>query len=158
MMLIEDYGLIGDMQTAGLVGRDGSVEWLCVPRFDSASCFTALLGDEEHGRWLVAPAGEVRASSRRYRPGTLVLETERSGVLNWALAGLKRALERQFIELTDEIRDAADEIRRDSNLVAGFMEDCVEFDPDLRVSAPDFCAERKTGGALRHRPSPLFFL
>jgi GH15 family glucan-1,4-alpha-glucosidase len=75
-MLIEDYGLIGDLQTAGLVGRDGSVEWLCLPRFDSASCFSALLGDERHGRWIVAPAGEVRATSRRYRPGTLVLETE----------------------------------------------------------------------------------
>jgi GH15 family glucan-1,4-alpha-glucosidase len=75
-MLIEDYGLIGDMQTAGLVGRDGSVEWLCLPRFDSASCFSALLGDERHGRWLVAPAGEVSGSSRRYRPGTLILETE----------------------------------------------------------------------------------
>jgi GH15 family glucan-1,4-alpha-glucosidase len=75
-MLIEDYGLIGDMQSAALVGRNGSVEWLCLPRFDSASCFAALLGDERHGRWLVAPAGEVRASSRRYRPGTLVLETE----------------------------------------------------------------------------------
>jgi GH15 family glucan-1,4-alpha-glucosidase len=75
-MLLEDYGLIGDMQAAALVGRDGGVDWLCLPRFDSASCFSALLGDERHGRWLVAPAGEVRASSRRYRPGTLVLETE----------------------------------------------------------------------------------
>ena len=75
-MLLEDYGLIGDMQAAALVGRNGSVDWLCLPRFDSASCFTALLGDERHGRWLVAPAGEVRATSRRYRPGTLVLETE----------------------------------------------------------------------------------
>jgi GH15 family glucan-1,4-alpha-glucosidase len=75
-MLIEDYGLIGDMQTAGLVSRDGAVEWLCLPRFDSASCFSALLGDERHGRWLLAPAGKVGASSRRYRPGTLVLETE----------------------------------------------------------------------------------
>jgi GH15 family glucan-1,4-alpha-glucosidase len=75
-MLIEDYGLIGDMQSAALVGRDGGVEWLCLPRFDSASCFSALLGDEQHGRWLVAPAGEVRGTSRRYRPGTLVLETE----------------------------------------------------------------------------------
>jgi GH15 family glucan-1,4-alpha-glucosidase len=75
-MLLEDYGLIGDMQAAALVGRDGAVDWLCLPRFDSASCFSALLGDERHGRWLVAPAGEVRATSRRYRPGTLVLETE----------------------------------------------------------------------------------
>jgi GH15 family glucan-1,4-alpha-glucosidase len=75
-MLIEDYGLIGDMQAAALVGRNGAVDWLCLPRFDSASCFSALLGDERHGRWLVAPASEVPASSRRYRPGTLVLETD----------------------------------------------------------------------------------
>jgi GH15 family glucan-1,4-alpha-glucosidase len=75
-MLIEDYGLIGDLQAAALVGRDGAIDWLCVPRFDSASCFTALLGDARHGRWLLAPDGEARASSRRYRTGTLVLETE----------------------------------------------------------------------------------
>jgi GH15 family glucan-1,4-alpha-glucosidase len=75
-VLIEDYGLIGDMHAAALVGRDGAVDWLCLPRFDSPSCFAALLGDERHGRWLLAPSGEVRASSRRYRAGTLVLETE----------------------------------------------------------------------------------
>jgi GH15 family glucan-1,4-alpha-glucosidase len=75
-MLLEDYGLIGDLEAAALVGRTGAVDWLCLPRFDSASCFSALLGDDRHGRWLVAPAGEVRATSRRYRPGTLVLETE----------------------------------------------------------------------------------
>jgi GH15 family glucan-1,4-alpha-glucosidase len=75
-MLLEDYGLIGDLEAAALVGRTGSVDWLCLPRFDSASCFSALLGDHRHGRWLVAPAGQVRASSRRYRPGTLVLETD----------------------------------------------------------------------------------
>jgi GH15 family glucan-1,4-alpha-glucosidase len=75
-MLLEDYGLIGDMQAAALVGRNGSVDWLCLPRFDSASCFSALLGDESHGRWLLAPHGDVDATSRRYRPGTLVLETE----------------------------------------------------------------------------------
>src|SRR5215203_2550588 len=75
-MLLEYYGLIGDQQAAALVGRTGAVDWLCLPRFDSASCFSALLGDERHGRWLVAPAGGVRASSRRYRPGTLVLETD----------------------------------------------------------------------------------
>jgi GH15 family glucan-1,4-alpha-glucosidase len=75
-MLLEDYGLIGDMQAAALVGRGGSVDWLCLPRFDSGSCFSALLGDERHGRWLLAPADAVRTNSRRYRPGTLVLETD----------------------------------------------------------------------------------
>src|SRR5918995_5491491 len=75
-MLLEDYGLIGDLQSAALVGRNGSVDWPCLPRFDSASCFSALLGDDRHGRWLVAPADQFRANSRRYRPGTLVLETD----------------------------------------------------------------------------------
>ncbi len=75
-MRIEDYALIGDLQTSALVSRDGSVDWLCLPRFDSAACFAALLGTEQHGRWLLAPAGEVRATSRRYRPGTLILETD----------------------------------------------------------------------------------
>jgi GH15 family glucan-1,4-alpha-glucosidase len=75
-MLLEDYGFIGDMQSAALVGRDGGVDWLCLPRFDSAACFSALLGDERHGRWVLAPAGAERSSSRRYRPGTLVLETD----------------------------------------------------------------------------------
>ena len=67
--LIEDYGLIGDLESAALVSRDGTIDWLCLPRFDSAACFAALLGDERHGRWLLAPAGEVTATSRRYRPG-----------------------------------------------------------------------------------------
>ena len=75
-MRIEDYGLIGDTQTAALIGRDGSVDWLCLPRFDSASCLAALVGEQRHGRWRLAPAGEVRSVSRRYRPGTLILETE----------------------------------------------------------------------------------
>ncbi|HZV73339.1 MAG TPA: glycoside hydrolase family 15 protein [Conexibacter sp.] len=78
-MLLENYGLIGDMQSAALVGHNGSVDWLCLPRFDSASCFSALLGDERHGRWLLAPVGEVRATRRSYRPGTLVLETDFEG-------------------------------------------------------------------------------
>ena len=73
---IEDYAIIGNCQTAALVGRDGSVDWLCIPRFDSAACFAALLGTVEHGRWQVAPAVPVRAVRRHYRPGTLVLETE----------------------------------------------------------------------------------
>jgi GH15 family glucan-1,4-alpha-glucosidase len=73
---IEDYGLLSDLETAALVGADGSIDWLCLPRFDSPSCFAALLGDADHGRWLLGPAGETRRASRRYRDGTLVLETE----------------------------------------------------------------------------------
>jgi GH15 family glucan-1,4-alpha-glucosidase len=73
---IEDYALIGDCQTAALVGRDGSIDWLCFPRFDSPACFAALLGTPENGRWLVAPAGGARSIRRNYRKGTLVLETE----------------------------------------------------------------------------------
>ena len=73
---IEDYALIGDCHTAALVGRDGSIDWLCFPRFDSGACFAALLGEPEHGRWLIAPAAEARGIRRRYRDGTLILETE----------------------------------------------------------------------------------
>jgi GH15 family glucan-1,4-alpha-glucosidase len=73
---IEDYALIGDCHTAALIDRKGSLDWLCFPRFDSGACFAALLGGEEHGRWLLAPAGEVRNVRRRYRAGTLILETE----------------------------------------------------------------------------------
>jgi GH15 family glucan-1,4-alpha-glucosidase len=72
---IEDYALIGNTRTAALIGRDGSLDWLCVPRFDSPACFAALLGGAEHGRWRIGPAGRAR-STRRYRDATLVLETE----------------------------------------------------------------------------------
>jgi len=74
-LAIEDYALIGDCHTAALLGRDGSIDWLCLPRFDSGACFAALLGKAEHGRWLIAPAGKVRSSKRNYRDGTLVIET-----------------------------------------------------------------------------------
>jgi GH15 family glucan-1,4-alpha-glucosidase len=73
---IGGYALIGDTQTAALVGLDGSIDWLCLPRFDSGACFAALLGTPAHGRWQMAPEQAVRAVRRRYRGDTLILETE----------------------------------------------------------------------------------
>ncbi len=73
---VEEYALIGDTHTAALVGRNGSIDWLCLPRFDSGACFAALLGSEEHGFWRITPAGDARRVVRRYRGETLVLETE----------------------------------------------------------------------------------
>jgi GH15 family glucan-1,4-alpha-glucosidase len=72
---IEDYAIVGDMQSAALICRDGSVDWLCLPRFDSAACFAALLGTEEHGSWRIAPAADA-TSERRYSGDTLILETD----------------------------------------------------------------------------------
>jgi GH15 family glucan-1,4-alpha-glucosidase len=73
--LIEDYALIGDCQTTALVGKDGSIDWLCLPRFDSGACFAALLGGPEHGRWLLAPRAPATRVTREYRDGTLLLDT-----------------------------------------------------------------------------------
>jgi len=73
---IEDYAVIGDTHTAALVGRDGSIDWLCLPRFDSPACFARLLGNEANGYWRLSPAGPVKACRRRYRENSLVLETE----------------------------------------------------------------------------------
>ncbi len=73
---IEDYAVIGDMHTAALVGRDGSIDWLCLPRFDSPACFAALLGTQDNGHWRIAPHGATTCTRRRYRPDTLILETE----------------------------------------------------------------------------------
>jgi GH15 family glucan-1,4-alpha-glucosidase len=75
-VLIEDYAMIGNLRTAALVGRDGSIDWFCAPRFDSAACFAALLGDADNGHWRIAPADHSISSARRYRDGTLILETD----------------------------------------------------------------------------------
>src|SRR5215471_2891623 len=72
---IEDYGIIGDCETVALVGRDGSIDWFCIPRFDSDACFAALLGTPKHGRWLVTPLGQAR-TRRAYRGESLILETD----------------------------------------------------------------------------------
>jgi GH15 family glucan-1,4-alpha-glucosidase len=75
-MKIEDYAFLSDTQTGALVGRNGSVDWLCFPRFDSGACFAALLGDRQNGRWIFSPKDEITATRRRYSDGTLILETE----------------------------------------------------------------------------------
>lgn len=96
---LEDYALMGDLETAALVGRDGSIDWLCVPRFDSDAFFAALLGTPENGRWLIAPVGEVRRVRRRYRAGTLILETEpgkRRRVARRRIRSRQAAADRQF--------------------------------------------------------------
>src|SRR3989440_6457218 len=74
-MKIEDYAFLSDTQTGAVVGRDGSVDWLCLPRFDSGACFAALLGDRRHGFWQLAPCGEGWHTRRRFRGDSLVLET-----------------------------------------------------------------------------------
>jgi len=90
---IEDYALIGDCRTAALVCRDGSIDWLCFPRFDSGACFAALLGTPENGRWQLAPKADVRRVRRRYRTDSLVLETEfetgsgRITLIDWMAPG-----------------------------------------------------------------------
>jgi len=72
---IEDYGIIGNSHTAALVGRGGSIDWLCLPRFDAGAVFAALLGESKHGRWLIGPSGRTAKSTRAYRGETGILET-----------------------------------------------------------------------------------
>jgi GH15 family glucan-1,4-alpha-glucosidase len=77
--LIEDYAVIGNCETLALVGRDGSIDWLGLPRFDSAACFAALLGDSRHGRWLIAPIATGVRMTRRYRGDPLMTVTTKPG-------------------------------------------------------------------------------
>lgn len=120
-MRIEDYAVIGDCHGAALVGRDGSIDWLCLPRFDSGACFAALLGDPSHGRWLIAPAAKARRIRRRYRPGTLILETEFDMV-----DGAVRIID--FMPLTSHSRDVVRIVEGLSGRVAIDMELIVRFD------------------------------
>src|SRR5437764_13800758 len=76
MARIEDYGMVGDLQTAALISSDGSIDWLCFPHFDSEACFAALLGTVENGRWRLAPRGDCWSGGRRYREDTLILEAD----------------------------------------------------------------------------------
>jgi GH15 family glucan-1,4-alpha-glucosidase len=118
---IEDYALIGDCHTAALVGRDGSIDWLCLPRFDSGACFAALLGGAENGRWLLAPAAAPQRARRRYRAGTLILETVFEGE-----QGSVRIID--FMPLSDQRWDVVRIVEALSGEVAMRMELAVRFD------------------------------
>ncbi len=117
---VEDYALIGDCETAALVGRDGSIDWLCVPRFDSGACFAALLGTPEHGRWLIAPEGEIRRVQRRYLPGTLVLETEFETAEGAATVTDFMPLRRKFPDLVRIVRGKRGQVRMKTELIMRF--------------------------------------
>ncbi len=118
---IEDYALVGDTHTAALVGLDGSMDWLCLPRFDSGACFSALLGDPSNGRWLLAPQGVDRATSRRYREGTLILETEFA-----AEGGAVRVID--FLPVRDETPHVVRIVEGVRGTVAMRMELVLRFD------------------------------
>jgi GH15 family glucan-1,4-alpha-glucosidase len=118
---IENYALIGDCHTAALVGDDGSIDWLCLPRFDSGACFAALLGGPEHGRWLLAPAGQPSRVRRQYRGESLVLETEFD-----TDAGSVRIID--FMPLSNRRWDIVRIVEGLSGRVALRMELIVRFD------------------------------
>ena len=125
---IENYALIGDCHTAALVGNDGSIDWLCLPRFDSGACFAALLGGPEHGRWLIAPAARRRRCSvqRRYRGASLILETQFE-----TAEGSVRVID--FMPLSDRRWDIVRIVEGLSGRVALRMELIVRFDYGSRV-------------------------
>lgn len=118
---IENYALVGDCHTAALVGSDGSIDWLCLPRFDSGACFAALLGGPEHGRWLLAPAAQPRRVERRYRGDTLILETDFE-----TDEGSVRIID--FMPLSDQRWDIVRIVEGLSGRVALRMELLVRFD------------------------------
>jgi GH15 family glucan-1,4-alpha-glucosidase len=114
---LEDYAMIGDTHTAALVGRGGSIDWLCLPRFDSGACFAALLGDESHGRWLLSPTDAFK-TRRRYRPDTLVLDSEHdvgSGVVRVTDFMTPRRAQARVVRIVEGVRGAV-RMRSDLNL------------------------------------------
>jgi GH15 family glucan-1,4-alpha-glucosidase len=122
---IEDYALIGDCETAALVDRTGSIDWLCWPRFDSAACFAALLGTAKHGRWLIRPASEVRRTARAYRNHSLILETQfetDEGTVTLIDFMPPRGNNSDVVRL---VRGDAGRVRMDMELVLRFDYGCV---------------------------------
>jgi GH15 family glucan-1,4-alpha-glucosidase len=131
---IEDYGIIGDCETVALVGRNGSIDWLCLPRFDSDACFAALLGAHENGRWLLAPTSAIKNTSRRYRDHTLILET-RFGTAEGSVTVIDFMRPRSGHSLSSSSGDAdlIRIVRGESGQVRMGMELTVRFDYGLSV-------------------------
>ncbi len=123
---LENYALIGDCQTAGLVGNDGSLDWLCLPRFDSPACFAALLGTPEHGRWRLHPTGVEHAARQSYRGDTLILETEFE-----ADGGAVRLVD--FMSLDSDIADVVRIVEGVRGVVQMEMHLTLRFDYGARV-------------------------
>jgi len=158
---IEDYGLIGDMHTAALIGIDGSIDWLCLPRFDSPACFANLLGTEENGRWRIAPTGDVVATTRRYRPSTLVLETEfetADGVVRLIDCMALRASNPRIVRIVEGVRGTVPMsvrlkprfdygktapwiLAKDQAVSAGAGPEAVELRADVPITSQDRCLE-----------------
>ncbi len=119
---LEDYGLIGNMISAALVGADGSIDWLCLPRFDLPACFAALLGSPENGRWLVAPKEKAQRSSQRYLPGTAVLETrfETTSGAVLVVDFMPLSSDEQRVDLVRMVRGEHGEVAMTSELMLRF--------------------------------------
>jgi GH15 family glucan-1,4-alpha-glucosidase len=123
---IEDYGIIGDCETVALVGRNGSIDWLCWPRFDSDACFAALLGSPDNGRWLLAPTSPIKSTSRKYRDHTLILET-RYETVDGAVTVI------DFMPHRSGFSDLVRIVRGESGQVHMGMELTIRFDYGLSV-------------------------
>lgn len=154
MPRIEDYAIIGDLNTAALVGRNGSIDWMCLPRFDSPACFAALLDTSEAGRWLIAPAGAPgNCTRRRYRPDTLILETE------WEVdGGAVRVTD--FMPVRDDAVDLVRIVEGLSGEVAMRGEVVLRFDygrvvPWVRHSKHGISAVAGPDSAYLTTPAPL---
>ncbi|MEV4989961.1 glycoside hydrolase family 15 protein [Pseudarthrobacter sp. LMD1-1-1.1] len=153
MARIEDYAIIGDLHTAALVGRSGSVDWMCLPNFDSPACFAALLDTPDAGRWRLAPAGAGDCTRRRYRPGTLILETE------WDTAdGSVRVTD--FMPARDDSADMVRIVEGLKGSVAMQGELCLRFDygrivPWVRRMDHGISAIAGPDAAYLSTPAPL---
>ncbi len=131
---IEDYGIIGDCETVALVGRNGSIDWLCIPRFDSDACFAALLGSPENGRWLLAPTSTIKSASRRYRDHTLILETRFETAEGAAtVIDFMRPRSGNSLDSTSGDADLIRIVRGESGQVRMGMELTIRFDYGLSV-------------------------